>query len=39
LIDSPRRTIYAIDGLSLPLEVWQPDQIGFREVPLPTTTN
>jgi len=39
LIASPRRTNYAIDGRSLPLEVWPRDQFGFREVPLPSPTN
>ena len=36
LIAAPRRTTYAIDGRSLPLEVWPRDQFGFREVPLPS---
>jgi hypothetical protein len=36
LIAHPRRTSYAIDGKSLPLEVWPRDQFGFREVPLPS---
>ena len=39
LIAAPRRTTYAIDGRSLPLEVWPRDQFGFREVPLPTPSN
>ena len=36
LIAHPRRTTYAINGRSLPLEVWPRDQFGFREVPLPS---
>jgi len=39
LIAHPRRTTYAIDGKSLPLEVWPRDQFGFREVPLPSPRN
>ena len=39
LIASPRRTTYKFDGRTLPLEVWPRDQFGFREVPLPTSTN
>lgn len=39
LIAAPRRTTYAYNGRSLPLEVWPRDQFGFREVPLPTSTN
>src|SRR5687768_9554475 len=39
LIASPRRTTYAINGRSLPLEVWPRDQFGFREVPLPSTAD
>lgn len=39
LIAAPRRTSYAINGRSLPLEVWPRDQFGFREVPLPSPTN
>ena len=35
LIAHPRRNTYAIDGRSLPLDVWPRDQFGFREVPLP----
>ena len=38
LIATPRRTTYAINGRSLPLEVWPRDQFGFREVPLPSPT-
>ena len=38
LIAAPRRTNYAINGRSLPLEVWPRDQFGFREVPLPSPT-
>ena len=37
LIAAPRRTTYAFEGRSLPLEVWPRDQFGFREVPLPST--
>lgn len=37
LIAAPRRTTYAYEGRSLPLEVWPRDQFGFREVPLPST--
>lgn len=37
LIAHPRRTTYAINGRSLPLEVWPRDQFGFREVPLPSS--
>ena len=36
LIAHPRRATYAINGRSLPLEVWPRDQFGFREVPLPS---
>lgn len=36
LIAHPRRTTYAFNGRSLPLEVWPRDQFGFREVPLPS---
>lgn len=38
LIADARRTTYAIDGQSLPLDVWPRDQFGFREVPLPNPT-
>lgn len=38
LIAHPRRATYAINGRSLPLDVWPRDQFGFREVPLPSTT-
>lgn len=37
LIADSRRTTYAYEGRSLPLEVWPRDQFGFREVPLPST--
>ena len=36
LIAAPRRATYAINGRTLPLDVWPRDQFGFREVPLPT---
>lgn len=36
LIAAPRRTTYAFDGRSLPLDVWPRDQFGFRDVPLPS---
>lgn len=36
LIAAPRRTTYAFEGRSLPLDVWPRDQFGFREVPLPS---
>lgn len=36
LIAHPRRSTYAIDGRSLPLDVWPRDQFGFRDVPLPS---
>ena len=36
LIADPRRKTYAINGRSLPLEVWPRDQFGFRDVPLPS---
>ncbi|HEV7763903.1 MAG TPA: hypothetical protein VGQ76_02775 [Thermoanaerobaculia bacterium] len=36
LIADRRRTTYAIDGKSLPLDVWPRDPFGFRDVPLPS---
>jgi hypothetical protein len=36
LIAHPRRNTYAINGRSLPLDVWPRDQFGFRDVPLPS---
>jgi hypothetical protein len=38
LIADKHRTTYAINGHSLPLDVWPRDQFGFRDVPMPTTT-
>lgn len=38
LIADKRRTTYAINGRSLPLDVWPRDPFGFREIPLPTPT-
>lgn len=34
LIADRRRQTYAVDGRSLPLEVWPTNQFGFREVPV-----
>jgi hypothetical protein len=36
LIADKRRTTYAIDGKTLPLDVWPMNQFSFREVPLPS---
>jgi hypothetical protein len=36
LIADRRRTTYAINGHSLPLDVWPRDPFGFRDIPLPT---
>jgi hypothetical protein len=36
LIADRRRTNYAIQGRTLPLDVWPRDQFGFRDVPLPS---
>lgn len=38
LIADKRRTTYAINGRSLPLDVWPRDPFGFREIPLPSPT-
>lgn len=35
LIADRRRTTYAIDGRTLPLDVWPRDQFGFRDIPMP----
>ena len=34
LIADKRRRTYAVDGRSLPLDVWPKDAFGFREVPV-----
>lgn len=34
LIADKRRKTYAVDGRSLPLDVWPRDEFGFREVPV-----
>lgn len=39
LIADKRRTSYAINGRSLPLEVWPRDPFGFRDIPLPSPIN
>ena len=36
LIADKRRTTYAIQGRSLPLDVWPRDPFGFRDIPLPS---
>lgn len=36
LIADRRRTTYAINGRSLPLDVWPRDPFGFRDIPLPS---
>jgi hypothetical protein len=36
LIADRRRTTYAIQGRSLPLDVWPRDPFGFRDIPLPS---
>ena len=36
LIADRRRTSYAINGRSLPLDVWPRDPFGFRDIPLPS---
>ena len=36
LIADRRRTSYAINGRSLPLDVWPRDPVGFRDIPLPS---
>jgi hypothetical protein len=36
LIADRRRTSYAINGRSLPLDGWPRDPFGFRDVPLPS---
>ena len=36
LIADKRRTTYAINGRSLPLDVWPRDPFGFRDIPLPS---
>jgi hypothetical protein len=36
LIADNKRTTYAIQGRTLPLDVWPRDQFGFRDVPLPS---
>ena len=38
LIADKRRTTYAINGRSLPLDVWPRDPFGFRDIPLPAPT-
>lgn len=38
LIADRRRTTYAINGRSLPLDVWPRDPFGFRDIPLPSPT-
>ncbi|MDP9194862.1 MAG: hypothetical protein M3P06_24470 [Acidobacteriota bacterium] len=38
LIADRRRTTYAINGHSLPLDVWPRDPFGFRDIPLPSPT-
>ena len=38
LIADRRRTSYAIEGKSLPLDVWPRDPFGFRDVPLPSAS-
>jgi hypothetical protein len=35
LIADKKKTTYAVNGSSLPLDVWPRDQFGFRDVPLP----
>lgn len=39
LIADRRRTTYAINGHSLPLDVWPRDPFGFRDIPLPSPSN
>ena len=39
LIASPRRTTYAFEGRTLPLDAGARDQFGFREITLPSETN
>ncbi len=36
LIADRRRTTYAINGRTLPLDVWPRDPFGFRDIPLPS---
>jgi hypothetical protein len=36
LIADRKRSTYAINGRTLPLDVWPKDQFGFRDVPLPS---
>jgi hypothetical protein len=39
LIADQRRTTYAMNGRTLPLDVWPRDPFGFRDVPLPAPAN
>ena len=36
LIADRRRTTYATEGRTLPLDVWPRDPFGFRDIPLPS---
>jgi hypothetical protein len=36
LIADRKRSTYAIEGRTLPLDVWPRDQFGFRDIPLPS---